>query len=100
MSRGGARKGAGRKPKWKHGKTKMIRVPEVLVDRLLEIARKLDSEEIIDFDSDSYTIDLSGLNIPQIREKRFVFLQDLLRQGYEIEPLNLAESVRQELLKD
>lgn len=98
MARGGARKGAGRKSKWRNRKTKMIRVPEALSEDLLEIARKLDSGETIEFESDSYLVDLSGLNIPQIKGKRFVFLQDLLRQGYEIQPLALAESIRKELL--
>lgn len=98
MSRGGARKGAGRKSRWRSGKTKMIRVPEVLAEQLLEIAEKLDSGETIDYESNSYLVDLSGLNIPQIRGKRFIFLQDLLRRGYEIKPLDLVESVRKELL--
>jgi hypothetical protein len=98
MARGGARKGAGRKSKWRNEKTKMIRVPEVLADQLLDIARKLDSGEIIDFASNSYTVDLSDLVIPQIRGKRFVFLQDLLRQGYRIQPIELVKSVRKEFL--
>lgn len=99
MARGGARAKAGRKPKWNHGKTKMIRVPESLAEDILEIAHKLDEGEAIESESNSYRVDLSNLNIPTIRGKHFIFLQDLLRRGYEIEPLSLAENVRKELLK-
>ena len=46
MSRGGARKGAGKKTSWKSGckfdQTKLIRVPVNLSSRLLEIAHWLD----------------------------------------------------------
>jgi hypothetical protein len=99
MPRGGSRERAGRKSKWNHGRTKMIRVPESLAESILEIAHKLDEQESIGFESNSYSVDLSTLNIPTIRGKRFVFLQDLLRLGYEIKPLSLAENVRKELLK-
>ncbi len=47
--RGGCREGAGRKHAWKHGETQTIRVPKALVSQLLEIARKLDEGEAIDF---------------------------------------------------
>lgn len=40
----GAGNGQGRKPKWRAGRTKAIRVPEVFVDRLLKIAREWDEE--------------------------------------------------------
>ena len=46
MSRGGARKGAGKKTSWKSGctfnQTKLIRVPSTLASRLLEIAHWMD----------------------------------------------------------
>lgn len=42
MSRGGCRSGAGAKPKWKHSKTKTIRVPVDLADQVLEIAKMID----------------------------------------------------------
>lgn len=41
------------KPKWKSGKTKTIRVPEVLAAQLLEIARKLDNSDLFDLSQDS-----------------------------------------------
>lgn len=97
MPRGGKRLGAGSKPKWKHGKTKTIRVPEALADEILEIVRKLDSGASVSLAEELGVIDLSELAIPQIRNKRFVFLQDLIRLGYEIKPLNLAQSVRKEM---
>lgn len=48
-SRGGNREGAGRKSAWKNGETQTIRVPKALVSQLLEIARRLDNGESIDF---------------------------------------------------
>ncbi|MGK7898276.1 MAG: hypothetical protein AB4372_32845, partial [Xenococcus sp. (in: cyanobacteria)] len=48
MGRGGYREGAGGKPKWIHGKTKTIRVPEVLADKILELSHMLDEGKIID----------------------------------------------------
>lgn len=49
MTRGGHREKAGRKSSWKSGcryeKTKLIRVPIKLAEKLLEIAHKLDSGE-------------------------------------------------------
>lgn len=46
MPRGGSRLGAGGQFKWNHGKTKTIRVPESLVDQVLEYARKLDAASV------------------------------------------------------
>lgn len=93
MPRGGKREGSGAKPKWRHGKTTVIRVPEALADDILDYARKLDK----DLATKSKTVDLSGINVPEIRRKKFVFLQDLIRLGYEIHPLNIASSVRVEM---
>lgn len=53
MPRGGHRQGAGRKSSWKHGKTTVIRVPEIFARRLLDIAQKLDSGECIEYVSKS-----------------------------------------------
>ncbi len=44
MPRGGARPNSGPSPIWKHGKTKTIRVPIALADRLLEVARIMDEQ--------------------------------------------------------
>lgn len=51
--RGGQREGAGRKSAWKNGETQTIRVPKILVAQLLEIAKRLDEGELIDFVSQS-----------------------------------------------
>jgi len=42
---GGSRSGAGRPHKWKHSKTKVVRVPAVFVDRLLVLAHYMDDNE-------------------------------------------------------
>jgi hypothetical protein len=97
MAKGGKREGSGAKPKWKHGKTTVIRVPIAIADEILDFARKLDSGHDLMFNTQFYGLDLSLLNVPQIRNKRFVFLQDILKLGYEIYPLSLAEDVRKEI---
>lgn len=43
MPRGGKREGAGRKSKWNSGKTKSVKLPELLIPEILELARMLDS---------------------------------------------------------
>ena len=48
MTRGGARLNAGAKAKWKHGKTKTIRVPIILADLILKFACNLDEVGITD----------------------------------------------------
>jgi hypothetical protein len=97
MPRGGKREGAGGKPTWKNGKTKTIRVPTVLADEILRIARELDEKGTIEHDTESKMVDLSGIIAPEIRGRRFVFLSDLLKAGYEIFPFDLAEKARAEL---
>lgn len=42
MPRGGRREKAGRKSGWSNSDTQLIRVPKILADRLLEIAKHLD----------------------------------------------------------
>jgi hypothetical protein len=49
MPRGGHRDNAGRKSEWvSSSQTRPIRVPEWMADKVLDFARKLDNEEIID----------------------------------------------------
>jgi hypothetical protein len=49
MPRGGHRDNAGRKSEWaSSSQTRPIRVPDWMADKVLEFARKLDNEEIID----------------------------------------------------
>jgi len=42
---GGARPGAGGGGRWKHGRTKLVRLPVALVDKILEVARYMDQNE-------------------------------------------------------
>ncbi|NEP61197.1 MAG: hypothetical protein F6J96_35065 [Symploca sp. SIO1C2] len=100
MPRGGKRRGAGRKPDWRHGKTRTIRVPEALVEEILEYAHKLDTGDTTDYDTISKVVDLSGITIPEIRGKRFVFLSDLIKVGYLIEPEKLANKAIDEIYRE
>lgn len=97
MPRGGKREGAGGKPTWKNGKTKTIRVPIAIAEEVLKLAKELDEKGVIERDTESKVLDLSGITVPEIRGKRFVFLSDLLMSGYEIHPLKWAETARAEL---
>ena len=53
LGRGGYRAKAGRKSSWQHPETQTIRVPKVLVNQLLQLARRLDNGEPIDTDTKS-----------------------------------------------
>ena len=56
MPRGGHRENAGRKAVWKNAETQVIRVPKALVPQLIQIARKLDSGELLDFVTKSISV--------------------------------------------
>ena len=43
--RGGARPRAGGGTRWKHGRTKLVRLPVALLDEILEVARYMDQNE-------------------------------------------------------
>jgi hypothetical protein len=43
--RGGARPGSGRGCRWKHGRTKLVRLPVALLDRILQVARYMDEND-------------------------------------------------------
>ena len=43
MPRGGKREGAGRKPTWNTGKTKAVKLPELLIPEIVEFAKVIDS---------------------------------------------------------
>lgn len=100
MPRGGRRIGAGGKPTWRYGKTKVIRVPEALAEKLLEIAKLLDADQpLVDVTSskdepvtESKVIDLSGVSIRAFDRGPGVYLADLLRAGYEIRPERIVQS--------
>ena len=97
MTRGGARPGAGGKSDWKSGKTKTIRVPEALADRVLEYAKKLDDgsiepvvEAVIEPVTVSKVVNLSGISIQIHEGKLVVYLEDLAKAGFEILPASLG----------
>jgi hypothetical protein len=103
MPRGGRRPGAGGKPAWRHGKTKTIRVPDVLAEKILQIARILDEEGISELEgidesatteTASKVIDLSGVSIHAHQRGPAVYLTDLLKAGFEIKPERLVRSLK------
>lgn len=93
MARGGVRLNAGAKAKWKHGKTKTIRVPEVLVPQILEYSKKLDDQEVLVFSETSKVLNLSGISVYALSGKKFVYVSDLIKLGYDIKPHRLALAV-------
>lgn len=99
MSRGGIRCGAGAKPTWKHGKTRTIRVPIALADEILAFAHRIDEQGIIETDTHSKTLDLSGVSIRHHNGVIAVHLEDLARFGYEIMPESLGKLVKARLQK-
>jgi hypothetical protein len=94
MPRGGYREGSGSKPSWRHGETKTIRVPEVLVNQILEYARKLDEGDIIEPVTESKVINLSGINLKTYGGKITVHVEDLAKAGYQIMPEKLGVMFR------
>ncbi len=64
MPRGGKRENSGPKPNWNLGKTKVIRVPEIIADLLIEVAKKIDSgdspENIAEFIAEFIKENLEG----------------------------------------
>ena len=94
MPRGGYREGSGGKPKWIHGKTKTIRVPEVLADRIIELAHRIDQGYPVGDYTKAKYIDFSGITIKSFKGKAIVFLEDLIKAGFKIKPINLADIVR------
>jgi hypothetical protein len=116
MGRGGVRSNSGAKGKWKHGKTKMIRVPEDLAEQILEFAHKLDeganietetetepktdSSLVLDSVSESKVLDLSGISVATLKDRTFVFLDNLLKSGYMLKPEALNDRVLTEIYKN
>ena len=108
MTRGGVRSNSGAKGKWKHGKTKSIRVPEELADQILEYAHKLDENAKIESETeskinhsltsdsvtDSKTLNLSGVSIRVCNGKSAVLLEDLVKIGYTLYPERLGQIFR------
>jgi hypothetical protein len=99
MVRGGVRLGSGAKSKWKNGKTTTIRVPKVLIPQILEYAEKLDSEGIIENETLSKILNLSGVSIRQHNGITSIYLEDLVKLGYEIQPESLSNLVKARIQK-
>lgn len=103
-TRGGKREGSGGKPTWKYGKTKPVRVPVALADKILEIARLLDGDEFEDIELQDFLeimrhprlIDLSGITIRFVKDGPAVHLADLVKAGYEIKPIQLVQNLKPE----
>jgi hypothetical protein len=108
MPRGGKREGSGLKPTWNAGKTKVIRVPEALADRIMEFAKILDSgvslNDVTQPDNDSVTIskviNLSGVTIRAFSNGSGVYLSDLVRAGYSLKPDSIAKLVERKSRPD
>ena len=95
MARGGYRENAGRKSKWKHGKTTTIRVPSVLVDQILYLSYQLDEGSLINpfiFQSQN-VIDLSGIRLISVNGQMGVALSELTKKGYLLQPKYLNDIV-------
>jgi len=100
MPRGGRRDGAGGSSTWNQGKTKTIRVPIALADQLLEVARAMDNGEVFTANSsviesvtESKVIDLSGVSVTHLNGEIAIRLEDLVKLGYKLLPLTLAQMV-------
>jgi hypothetical protein len=96
-NRGGKREGSGGKPSWNYGKTKPVRVPIALADKIVEIARILDQGIEDSSVTHSKVIDLAGISIRQARSGPVVRLADLIRVGYEIKPEGLMQLASQSI---
>ena len=98
MPRGGFRAGAGKKPKWKHGKTKPVRVPTALVDEVLRLVSLLDQGKKLEvLQNESVTvskvIDLQGIQLKSVDGKIYVGLEGLVKKGYHLKPERLNSIV-------
>lgn len=97
MPRGGYRPGSGSKPKWIRGKTTVIRVPEVLTDEVLRVTKLLDEGKLVDDVTKSRYLDLSGVSVRLVDGRPAVFLEDLLKAGFKVRPLELVDKVRKQI---
>jgi hypothetical protein len=97
MPRGGKREGAGGKSTWIHGKTKLVRIPESLAEKVLVVARMIDQGKIVDDVTESKHLDLSGVTIRNFNGKQGILLEDLLRAGYKVRPLQLVDLIRKQM---
>lgn len=97
MPRGGKREGSGGKANWIHGKTKVIRVPEVLAEKILALARMIDQGKVVDDVTQSKYVDFSGITARNVDGSYAVLIEDLLKAGYKVRPLKLVDLVRKQI---
>jgi hypothetical protein len=100
MGRGGARANAGAKSKWNNSETTTIRVPAKLVDKILDYAKKLDSEEVLENGTNSKVINLSNISVRFNAGKPIIYLEEFLKSGYEILPERLSIQVEASIRKN
>lgn len=99
MPRGGYRPGAGGKPKWIRGKTTVIRVPEVLADEVLRVARLLDEGKMVDDVTRTKYLNLAGVSLRLINGRPAVFVEDLVNAGFKVRPLEVLDKVMRQIDK-
>lgn len=99
MPRGGYRPGAGGKSKWIRGKTTVIRVPEVLADEVLRVAKLLDEGKTVDDVTQSKHLNFSGVSVRLINGRAAVFVEDLIKANFKIRPLELLDRVMKQMDK-
>ena len=97
MPRGGRREGSGGKPKWIRGKTTVIRVPEVLTEEILRVARLIDEGKVVDDVTKSKYLDLAGISVRLVNGRPAVFLEDLLNADFKIRPIEVVDRVRKQI---
>jgi|GEM_PF-1873037 len=97
MTRGGHREGAGRKSTWIRGKTTVVRVPEVLVDEIIRVARLLDEGKSVDDVTKSKYLNVSGISIRLVDGKPAILLEDLLKADFKIRPIEVVDRVRKSM---
>ena len=103
MVRGGQRQGAGRKSTWesktKFEDTVVIRVPGKIKDKILEIAHKLDSGDVIDLDSNSKIQELeSKLAFLELENKSLMEQVEKYKYDLETESNKVKELQQKEIV--
>jgi len=99
-NRGGRRNGAGVKSTWQHGRTKLVRIPISLADKIIEIARKIDRGDLDQSISSSSVLNLSGIEICQSQFGAVLRLSDLVEAGYQLIPDRLMSLAEYKLSRD
>lgn len=103
MVRGGQRQGAGRKSTWesktRFEDTVVVRVPGKIKDKILEIAHKLDSGEIIDLDTNSKIEELEGrISSLELENKLLIEQLEKYRCDLETESNKVKELQQREIV--